>query len=231
MTAYISAKFEKDTLAEGARIITRNIDQGPVPPSPSATYYPTHTDEYQAFIVAEYVDDTQGERFDKVATVSDLSGLTYTPMEIFNDTAAAFGSVLVGDILEITSAPAERWVSEEYPSSTFVATVVTWSGQDASNIKLDKELPAFQTGLIWNITRFGVPGTIATGIAGVTRREGITPGGGIQPFLEKRFNSFFLSAVEAENFVQATKAEMTALSNEVLGDTLVNEQFTAEPTI
>lgn len=230
MTAYISARFEKDTLPSGltVRVITRNIDQGAVPPSPTATYFPTHPDEYQTFIVGSYIDETQGEEFVRVAVLADLTAEVYRPLQVFSETGA-FLSVLADDQLEINPIPTDdRWISEEYPSSTFVSTIT--SVTDDSNVVLATELPAFALNLTWTITRPSTGATIATGTAGATRREGVVPGGGTQDFLEKRFNSYFTTAVAAENFVVSVKTNMTALSNEALGESLTTEQFTAEPT-
>lgn len=229
MAAYISAKFEKDDLPTVGqiRVIVRNVDQGAVPPDPTATYLPTHPDDFQTFVVGEYVDDTQGERFVKVADLSELSSLTYSELNIFEDPAGNLGAAVAGDVIEITLTPTELWVSEEYPSSVFQFVVA--APIDAFNVEIENAFPDFRTALTWEASHVGI--SFATGSQGITRRENLTYPGGVQQFLEKRFNAIFDSAVESENFTAATQAEMTALANESQGVTVVDETFTAEPTV
>jgi len=229
MAAYISAKFEKDDIPnlEKIRVIVRNVDQGSVPPAPSASYAPTYPDEFQTFIVGEYVDDTQGERFDKVANLSELSSLTYSRLRIFEDPGGTLGAVNTGDILEVFIAETTEWTSDEYPGSNFYFSVS--NPIDANTVELATDFPSFKTALSWTITRGVV--TIASGSTGITRRENLAYPGPVQQFLEKRFNALFSSSVAAENFTEATKAEMTALANEQQNTTVVDETFTAEPTV
>lgn len=236
MPTFISATFEKDDLpvAEKTRIIVRNVDQGGVPPAPSATYFPTQPDDFCPFIVGEYVSDTVGENFNRVATLSDLSTYEYSRMNLFRDNDGGLASVLSGDILYVAPSPPELWISDEYPSTytlsgvgqTLVNTVLT--PVDALHVTVAKEFPSFlSTGFTWRIYR----GTtlIASGVNATLRRENITYGVGTQLFLEKRFNAYFDSPVAAENFVISTKAAMIALANEGVAAELADENFTALP--
>lgn len=240
MTAYISARFEKDTLIASSqtRIVVRNIDNGAVPPAPTATYFPTHPDDYQTFIVAEYVNDTLGESFVRAATLADFSAYSYRPMSQIEDASGNFALAQVGDTFEIFLSDPTIWTSEEYPASNFIFTVT--SVIDNFNITVSPELPAFKTGLSWQIRRIifagnppvGTETVITQGTVGKTRRPGLTyvfpP---IQLFLEKRFNAYFTSSVGASNFVEATKQEMIGLANELVGATITDETFTAGPTV
>jgi len=225
MTAYISAKFEKDVLpvSNTVRVITRNIDNGDVPPNPSAVYFPTFPDDFQPFIRAQYHNDVTGESVDQAAELSDFISLFYSPLNIFEDSTASLGPVLVGDTLTITLSPTELWTSQEYPSVTFVFTVDALIS--ATQVFIAEQFPGFQLNMTWAISRGISP--IVSGVVGATRRFGVTAPG--QKFLERRFNSYFLSAIEAENFIEATKAEMVALANEDVGVTVI-EDFTAGPT-
>jgi hypothetical protein len=235
MPTYISATFEKDELlvAEKTRIIVRNVDQGSVPPAPSATHFPTQPDEFQTFIVGEYVSDVVGENFKRVATLSDLSTYTYSRMNLFRDNAGGVISVLPGDIVYVVPSPTELWVSDEYPSTylrpigqSFVNTVLL--PIDAFHFTVSGEFPGFlSSGFSWEVYR-GVT-LIASGNNATLRRENVTYGFGTQLFLEKRFNTYFDSPVAAENFVVASKAAMIALANEAVAAGLTDETFTALP--
>lgn len=224
MAGYISARVEQDALptSNQVRAIIRNVDQGVVPPTPNATYFPTDPDDLRAFLVLEYVSDVIGERYVRVATLADLTAYAVTPLNTFEDLSTDFvaAGVTAGDIIEIVQPDSELWNSEEYPTTVFqfaVATVVS-----TTQITVEGALPSFQTSLNWSLSARGISGT-----AGVTRREG-TPAGGTL-FRDSRFNRYFTDAVASTDYVSAVKAGMTTLATEVTGDGLIAETFTVSP--
>lgn len=227
MTSFLSADFEKDFLStsDQVRVIVRNRDDGVVPPSPSATYFPTEPDALRGFIVVEYVSDVIGERFVRVATTTDFSTLTARPLDTFEDLGTDFviGGVATGDLIEITLADPQLWTSAEYPGTSPFTFVVS-SVISATQITTSTPLPAFAAGLNWSI-----PSRSITGTAGVTRRQG-SPAGPAE-LLDTRFNNLFSSAILAENFVAATKASMTILASNDAAANLVDESFTATSTL
>lgn len=226
MTSYVSARFEKTDLplTGQTRIIVRNLDQGPVPPQPSGTYYPTHPDELQTFIVAEFVSRATGENYVRVATLADLTDEVVLTLNTFEDTTADFitAGVVSGDTLHLTLTSPELWTSEEYPGTNpFMFTVS--SVVSATQLTITGQFPAFHRDLTWEIPDRSIAGT-----AGVTIRAGNPPNS--STFLERRFNKYFTSAVAATNFVSATKADLIALANAKVDTDLGSESFTAEPT-
>ncbi len=232
---YISAKFEKDTLTSlnKERIIVLNLDQGGVPPPPSAVYFPTDPDGYQTFILAEYNGlDALGESVVIPATLADLTTYQYRPLNIINDPSGNLALAQVGDLLEIFLTDSTLWTSDEYPASNFIFTVQS-PLIDSNNVTVSPAIPSFLSNFSWQISRVSgfTTSIITQGSAGTTHRPGITYPGIVQKFLDKRFNSYFDSAIDAQNYVEATKASMTGLANEILGTSLVDENYTASPTI
>lgn len=197
---------------------------------PTAVYFPTDPDNLRNFIVAEWVDDTLGEQFLNVATLLNLTAYTYRPLLQLED-SVGFGTTQAGDLLEIFLDDPALWTSEEYPGSNFVFVVD--SVIDVNNIVLTTEIPSFLKDCSWEVRRLigFVYVVITQGSNGITRRPGVNYGSPPQQFLEKRFNAYFTSAVDAQNFVEATKAYMTGLANELLGATIVDENYTASPTV
>jgi hypothetical protein len=226
MPAYISARFEKTLLStsDQVRVIVRNLDQGDVPPAPSVTYFPTQPSGMQTFIVGEYVNDTVGERFKRVASLADTTGITSRALDTFD---AALGNFVVagvapGDILEITLPDATLWTSEEYPTaSPFQFSVV--AVVSPTRLRVAQPFPAFGRDLTWSIPARSINNT-----DGITHRNG-NPVGPVE-FLDRRFNTYFLNALDAENFVSAAKASLDTLANEGTGSALTNESYTAGPT-
>lgn len=233
MSSYISARFEKTSIPSvpTTRIITRNRDDGTVPPSPSAIYFPTHPDDVRNFILSEWISNSLGEQFLNVASLSDLSTYAYKPLTQVNDTSGNLTLAQVGDLFEIFLPDPAIWTSEEYPGVNFVFAVDSLI--DANNITVTPELPSYLFDFSWEIRRLTgvIYTTITQGVNGMTRRPGVNYGAPPQKFLEKRFNSYFTSEVQALDFVEATKTEMTGLANELLSAGLSNENYTASPTI
>lgn len=240
MPVYISARFEKKTLpvSDTTRIITRNLDQGAVPPTPNANYFPTDPNDYREFIVAQWSGDfVGGESFVRVAdqSLDDFNNIPYRPMNKFSDAFTNFTIVAsplpvqVNDILEIYPVDTTLWGdSQEYPGSSFRFTIT--SVLDSTNLLVTPEIPSFITGLSWTIKRVTPPSVlevaILSGSSGIPRRDGlIIPGF----FREKRFNSYFTTAIAASNFVSATKIAMQILTDALLALEISTEDYTAGP--
>lgn len=225
MAGYISARFEKDLLptSNQVRVIVRNLDEGPVPPLPTAAYFPTDPDELRGFLVLEYVSDIFGENYVRVATLSDITTYTTLSLDTFEDATTDFVSAAVapGDVLTVVQPDPELWNSEEYPSLTYEFAVDTVLS--ATQITLTKPLPAFAASLNWTITARSLSGT-----EGVTRRNGSPAPGTV--FRDVRFNRYVANALTANDYVTAVKAGMDTLSNEVTGAGLVDETYTSEPS-
>jgi hypothetical protein len=227
MSSYLSADFEKDYLAasEQVRVIVRSRDDGDVPPSPSALYYPTDPDLLVNFIVGEYISDVVGERFVRVATTTDVGSLSALSLVEFYDSTADFISAGVGsgDVLNVTISDATLWTSSEYPSPSpflfYVEDVLS-----ATRLRVSYPFPAFAAGLTWDIPVRSISGT-----GGVTRRYG-NPVGPVE-FLDRRFNALFNSLAQADAFVAATKASMTSLVTDDAVAGLVDESYTATPSV
>lgn len=227
MSSYVSATFEKDHLAtsDQVRVITRNRDDGDVPPDPSATYYPTDPDNLQSFIVGEFIGSTVGERFNRVATTTDLATITPRTLNSLRDTTGDFivNGVQAGDIVEVTLADTELWTSTEYPSSnpfTFQVQTV----ESANVLTVSPSFPSYLNDFNWEIPNRGIQG-----ITGSTRRDG-NPSGGTE-FIDTRFASFFTNAASAEEFVAATKADLDTLATDTTGASLVDEHYTGTSSI
>lgn len=233
MPVHISARFEQNNLPISGftRTIIRNRDDGAVPPQPSSTYYPTHTDDFREFIVAEYINDFVGEAFVRAASFSlnDFGLLTYSPLNQFEDLSGAFAAAQVNDILEIILTDTTLWTSQEYPASNFIFTVTGLV--DANNVLVSPEIPAFRTGLTWELRRVTPPSlteaVIAQGTLGIPRRPGVTVP--LTKFREKRLNIYSASAITAVNLVKSTKIEMELLTEELLAAEITVEDYTAGP--
>lgn len=233
MPVYISARFEKNTLPipDLTRVITRNLDQGAVPPTPNANYFPTDPDDYREFIVAEWVSDVVGESFVRVAIQDpndDFNALSYRPMNKFSDISGNLSLALGNDILEIYPVDTTLWTSQEYPASSF--RFIVTGLVDANNILVSPEIPSFITGLSWKIFRVTPPSVleveITAGSLGIPRRDGLLVPG---EFREKRFNSYFTTPIAASNFVSATKISMQVLTDALLALEISTEDYTAGP--
>jgi len=225
MASYVSAYFEKTALpASGrARVIVRQLDDGTVPPQPSPTYFPTSPNELNTFSVVEYVNDVVGERYVRVATLTDISVITALPLDTFESPSANFigAAVVPGDILEVILAEPAAWTSDEYPTGnpfSFVVTAVI----SATRLQVTPSFPGFAANLVWSIPARGV-----SSVDGVTHRQGTPPG----PVLvrDTRFNSYWPDAVTADSFVAATKAQLDSLARESNGAGLVSEKYTGTP--
>jgi hypothetical protein len=225
MSAYVSVTFEKTALSTSGRVrvIVRYLDQGPVPPAPTATYFPTQPDELNVFGIAEYVNDVSGERWVRVATLADIGSITELPLNTFESATADFvtAGVAAGDVLELTITEPEQWTSIEYPGTNPFSFVVT-SVVSATQLTVTPNLPGFLADINWSI-----PTRTINNNDGVARREG-SPAGPVN-VRDRRFNAYFPDAVAAENFVSATKAQLDALANEGTGAGLVNENYTGQP--
>jgi len=227
MTAFVSATFEKTPLPTSGRVrvIVRYLDQGPVPPQPSPAYFPTQPDDLNVFGVVEYVNDVTGERWVRVATLADITGLTQLPLDTFESALGNFivAGVLPGDVLELTVVEPAQWTSGEYPGTNPFSFVIT-GVLSATQLTVTPALPGFLSAINWSI-----PARTINNNDGITHRSG-SPAGPVT-FRDSRFNAYFPDAVAAENFVAATKAALDALSNESTGSTLVNENYTGVPTL
>lgn len=224
MAGYISARFEKTDLPTSGlvRIVVRNLDQGTVPPAPTSSYFPTEPNTLRPFLVLEYVSDSVGERYVRVADLSDLTTYSQVALDTFEDGSADFVSagVIPGDLITVFPSDTEQWTSEEYPGSTFTFSVA--SVLSATQIQLTKPLPVFQRDLSWAIDERGISGT-----TGITRRNG-SPAVATT-FLDVRFNNYFSDALTAENFTVAVKSGLDGLATESTGSGLTSESYTATP--
>ena len=225
MASYISATFEKTYLpvSSRVRVIVRNLDQGNVPPVPSVSYFPTQPNSLRNFEVLEYINDVVGERWNRVATVTDLTTLTPRPLNLFRSASSNFiaAGVTPGDILAVNVTEPASWTSTEYPTSIPFYFSIS-SVNSPTTLTVDLPFPAFRSAINWSIASRSIGGT-----DGVTRREGNPSPGAI--FLDSRFNAYFEDAVTAENFVVAVKAGMDSLANTDSITTLISENYTASP--
>ena len=227
MSVFVSYVFEKDqlTTAPTLRVITRNRDDGGVPPSPTTSYFPTLPNELREFLVLKYLDDNLGETYERIATLSDITGYPVLQLNTFEDTTTNFSTAGVGfaDILEVSLLDPEPWVSSEYPSGNpFQFSVL--SVVSATKILLATPFPVFAKDLTWSIPLRGI-----SGIQGITRRTG-SPAPGTT-FRAGRYNRRFLTAVDGENYVVAAKAAILSLVNESMGSTLIDETGTVSSTL
>ena len=225
MAAYVSAAFENAFLpASGrVRVVVRNLDQGDVPPSPSPAYFPTQPSSLRTFIVCEYINDVVGERWSNVATLSDITTKTVRQLDILESASANFvaAGVAVGDVINVVIPEPAAWTSAEYPTTNpFQFSVLNVIS--ATQVQVTPPFPAFLNGFNW-----AIPARTLNKTDGITRRNGSPPGPAT--FLDSRFNCYFDNAVDATNFITATKAGMDALAGTSTASTLVNQNYTASP--
>lgn len=204
--SYVSARFEKTNLyAEigKQRCILRNRDDGPYPPAPSPTYFPTDPNDLQNFILIEHVDDVIGERIVRIATISDIGG-TASPLRDLEDLTVDFSAagVLSGDEIQFYLPEPLEWVSEEFPDTLLRFTVA--AVLSPTKVRVVGNLPSFKSGLRYTIVARGI-----SSLYGTTRRT-IDPAP-LDQFLDKRFNSLFSNVPARDAFVEATKAALDAL--------------------
>lgn len=227
MSVHLSYTFEKDELptSPAVRVITRNRDDGDVPPSPGPSYFPTFPDDLREFLVVQYLGDSLGESFVRIATLADLTTYTTRSLDTFEDATADFvgDGVLPGDVLDISILDPNSWTSDEYPSSNpFQFSVL--SVISATQLQVAVPFPAFATNLTWAITARSISGTL-----GKTRRNGSPVVSSI--YRDSRFNRRFLTAVDAENYVAAAKADIASLVNDSMSANLVDETATTSATV
>ena len=227
MAAYVSVSFEKDQLvtSEQVRVIARSRDDGGVPPDPSTSYFPTVPNDLAEFVVITYVNSTTGDTFERIADLSDITTLSSLALDTFQDVNADFvaGGVQPLDTIELTLSDAELWTSNNYPSGNpFVFSVA--SVVSATELTVSLPFPAFANSLTWSIPARGLTGTIGTTLRNGSPSNGTT-------FKDSRYNMYFTDAVAAENFVIASKADLTSLVNESVGATLIDETVTIGSTI
>lgn len=228
MTAsYVSARFEKTDLYAQLgkqRCVVRNLDDGPVPPIPSAGYRPTQPDELRNFLLIEYVNDVVGERLTRIATTADIAGYSVQALNIFEASGVDFIAAGVGAGCKLTIALAspQEWTSEEYPNVTFtIASVI-----DATHLQVSAPFPSFKTALIWSLTTSGGAAITSGSGTGTTRRSGSpTP---LTKFLDQRMNLLFNSVPELDAFVAATKAGLDSLASSSTQSLLSSESYSSQ---
>lgn len=227
MSAYISVVFEKARLVTSGqvRVIVRNRDDGSVPPLPNVSYYPTHPNDLQDFIVGQYLNNVSGDAFARIATLTDISTLTVRPLNVFRDLSVDFlaASVAAGDLLQVQLIDPELWTSVEYtdtnPHIFQIQSVI-----NATTITLTKPFPAYLYGASWSI-----PARNLTSATGFTQREGLPSNGTY--FLDSRYNRLYSNVVDSENSVIAMKADILALTDESAGAGLTTEVITVSSSI
>lgn len=222
---YVSARFEKTDLSSAlgkVRCIVRNLFDGPVPPSPSSSYFPTQPIDLREFFVIEYVNDVIGERLVRVAALDDITTYGVQQLTVFEDLTADFVSagVIVGDTLTVYPSVPEEWTSEEYPGASrrFVVTSIL----SATRITVQTPFPSFKAGISWAITSRGISGAYT----GTTRRSGLPVP--LDRFRDRRMNFLFGSIPEMDAFVLATKANLDALAQASTSSTLSSESYTSQ---
>lgn len=224
MTAsYVSARFEKTDLSVAIskqRCIVRVLNDGPIPPVPGPSYFPTAPSELLSPFLLEYVNDDLGERFSRVCTVDELSTVAEQTLTRFEDLTVDFlaAGVAAGDVLNVTIAQPLEWSSEEYPGTSFQFIVA--SAISATEIAVLTPFPSFKANLGWSIPAR----TLARAASGVTRRSGPDIA-----FRDRRFNVLFDAVPQLDTFVVATKAGMDALSQTSTSSTLVSENYSSVP--
>lgn len=227
MTAsYVSARFEKTDVNPSVppfRCIVRNLDDGGVPPVPGPGWRPTSPDELRECFVLEYVNDTLGERFVRVADLADIAGLPIRALDSFEVPSANFvgDGVVPGDILEITPPNVTVWQSEEYTSSPYQFEVV--SVVSATRLTLDRVIPSFLPALTWVIA-----GKSQGSVNGYPRRNGFPSVS--STFRDARMAVFFADVATLDAFVEATKAGLDALGAESTTTTLLSENYSSTAT-
>lgn len=230
MASFVSAQFEIDDLSGAEpntyRVITKALDQGNVPPSPSSSYFPTQPDDHVNFVVVEFLGDTLGENFDRVANLSDIESLDVRPLDTFEvDSGIDLQAEGVEEnhILRVYKKPEELWTSGEYPGTEFNFII---SSVDTSHVTLFTSIPAHDFGLSWDI-RNSSGDILTSGSEGITRRNGIPAAS--STFLDSRFNAYFTDVSAALNHRASVKAGLDALANESTELQFSLEKYTAKP--
>ena len=221
VASYISTRFEKRDLnptVAAIRCITRNLDDGATPPAPSLTYRPTSPDTLRECFVLEYVNDTLGERFSRVATLSEITTLPVRALDSFEAFGADFISagVAPGDVLQVTPPNTAVWDSEEYPATPYYFTVQAVIS--AERLVLTSALPGFQPSLTWAIA-----GKTSGSFNGFPRRSGF-PAVNAE-FRDSRSVSFFTTVAALDAYVESTKTALDALSRTSTTSTLTSEDY------
>lgn len=228
MTAnYVSVTFEtryQSPPTDAYRCIVRNRDDGPVPPTPSSTYYPTHSSVLRDFLVFEHVNDVIGERFVGVAGVSDIDTLSAQKLLRFTDPGVDFvaAGVVAGDLLQIHMAQPEVWSSAEYPDAGLrfmVASVI-----DATTIEMTTPFPAWRRNLSWSIASRG----LSRASTGRTVREGAPVA--LDRYLDRRYQTWFGSQPDLDAFVASVKmgVDLLALAVTQAETSVANEHYTSK---
>lgn len=221
--SYVSARFEKTNLyAEigKQRCILRNKDDGPYPPPPSPTYFPTDPNTLRNFILVEYVDDVVGERIVRIATISDIGGAS-SQLRDLEDTSVDFiaAGVTPGDQVQFYLPQNAEWVSEEFPDALLRWTIV--AALSPTKLRVVGEFPSFKSGLSWAIAARSL-----SSVNGVTRRT-LDPAP-LDQFLDKRFNALFSNVPARDAFVEATKASLDALGVSSTAGNDPSENYTSK---
>lgn len=213
--SYISMRFEKNA---SLRCITRNLDDGGVPPAPSINYRPTSPDSLRECLVIEYVNDTLGERMSRVASLAEMTSLTARALDSFEVYGADFvgTGVVPGDVLQVFPVDNALWASEEYPASPFLFSVL--SVPTAERLVLTSPLPSWLPLVSWQIA-----GKTSGSLNGYPRRSGFPAPG--STFRDSRMATFFTNAADLEAYVASTKSQLDALSATVTSSTLSSENY------
>lgn len=211
-TNYVSSTFE--TLyqvppVDAYRCIVRNRSDGPVPPVPSDTYFPTTSVLFRDFMVFEHVSDVLGERLVGVLSAADVDTIYPQKLTRFTDTTVDFvaANVQAGDLLQIYMQTPEVWTSLEYPDAALrfpIATVI-----DATTLEMSVPFPSWRKGLSWTIAARG----LTRASTGRTLREG-SPAP-LDRYRDRRYQAWFGSLPDMETFIAATKTGLDLLSLEV----------------
>jgi hypothetical protein len=222
--SYVSARFEVADLwstIKKQRCILRSLDDGPVPPVPTLSYFPTEPDLLRDFVLIEYVNDVVGERLVRVANINDINTYLVRRLKVFEDPTADFlaAGVQSGDTLQIYLAQPSEWTSEEYPDSLLRFTVA--SVIDATHIELFVPFPSFKAALNWEIPERSL---IRAG-TGITRRETLPVP--LSWFLDRRVNMLFNSVPEMDSFIAASKASIDALAAASTSSLMTSENYTS----
>jgi hypothetical protein len=218
---YVSATFETLYQApplDAYRCIVRNKDDGPVPPVPSLTYFPTHTDLLRDFLVFEHVSDVLGERLVKIMAPSEVETVYVQRLNRFTDATVDFlaAGVQAGDLLQIFMAQPEVWMSAEYPDASLrfvVASVI-----DATTLEIAVPFPAWRRNLSWSIATRG----LTASATGRTLREG-SPAS-LERYRDRRYQTWFGSSPDLDAFVASTKTSLDLLALQVTQAAAVSQQ-------
>lgn len=209
---YVSATFETVYQAppiDSYRCIVRNKDDGPVPPAPSLTYFPTHTNLLRDFLIFEHVSDTLGERLVRVMTPADVETIYVQRLNRFTDPTVDFvaAGVVQGDLLQIRMQQPEVWQSVEYPDANLRFVVL--SVIDSTTLEMAVPFPAWRKGLSWSIANRG----LTRSSTGRTLREG-SPAP-LDLYRDRRYQTWFGSSPDLDAFVGATKTSLDLLALQV----------------